>query len=77
VFNIRFRIHTHEVRALLEWSNGLGYVARIAEIGSEYKILVAKSESNTLLVRPRHRRQDGSEIAVKEMGCELDSPGSG
>jgi len=54
-------------------SNGVGwagYVARMWEKISAYKVLVAKPEGKRLLGRPRRRWEDNIEMDLRKTGVE-------
>jgi hypothetical protein len=55
------------------------HVAPTAEEGKVYKVLVGKPEGKRPLGRPRHRRENGIRMDLREIGwgCRVDPVGSG
>jgi hypothetical protein len=47
-----------------------GHVARMGEERNVYKVLVGKPEGKRPLERPRHRREDGIKMNLRETGWE-------
>jgi hypothetical protein len=45
-----------------------GYMARMGEERNVYKVLVGKTEGKRPLGRPRHRREDGIRMDLREIG---------
>ena len=46
-----------------------GYIARMVEMRSVYKVLVGKPEGKTPLGRPRRRWEDNIKMDHQEVGC--------
>jgi hypothetical protein len=49
----------------------------MGERRNAYKILVGKPQGKTPCSKPRHRWKDNIRMDLREVGCGLDSSGSG
>jgi hypothetical protein len=54
------------IKLRMRWA---GYVARMEERRSVYRVLVGKSEGKRPLGTPTHRREDNIKMDLQELGC--------
>jgi hypothetical protein len=54
-----------------------GHVARMGAERNVYRVLVGKPEGKRPLERSGRRWEDGMKMDLREIGCGVDSPGSG
>jgi len=62
----------HFIRVIkLRGMRWAGHVARLGEVGNEYRILVGKLERKRALEGPRHRWEDNIRMNFTETGWEI------
>jgi hypothetical protein len=62
--NTTFLIHIQMVKSRMRWA---GYVERMGDKESAYRVLVRKLEGKRPLGRPRHRREDNAKTDLREI----------